>query len=74
MTTLLSDPPPRWATVAEAASYAKVSYATMGRWIRDGRLPSAERIGPRRIRVDLNDVDSLRRPVATTTTTRRDQE
>jgi excisionase family DNA binding protein len=59
--------PPRWATVAEAAAYARVSYATMGRWIRDGRLPSAERVGPRKIRVDLNDVDKLHRPVATTT-------
>jgi excisionase family DNA binding protein len=69
--TAMTETPPRWGTVAEAAAYAKVSYATMGRWIRDGRLPSAHRVGPRKIRVDLNDVDRLSRPVATT---RRDQE
>lgn len=55
-------PVSRWATVAEAATYAKCSYGTMLRWIAQRRVP-AERVGPRRIQVDLNEIDKLRRPI-----------
>jgi excisionase family DNA binding protein len=59
-------PEPRWATIAEAATYSGIPESTMRRWVRKGTLP-ASRLGPRRIQVDLNEVDQLRRPVTTTT-------
>ena len=54
--------PPRWATLAEAAIYSKVPRSTLRRWIAQGRLP-ANRLGPRRIQVDLNDLDAMRQPI-----------
>lgn len=61
-------PEPRWATIAEASTYSGIPESTMRRWIRNGTLP-ASRLGPRRIQVDLNEVDHLRQPLDTTTTT-----
>ena len=55
---------PRWATLAEAAIYSRVPRSTLRRWIAQGLLP-ANRLGPRRIRVDLNDVDAMRQPIPT---------
>jgi excisionase family DNA binding protein len=57
-----SQPEPRWASVAEAAAHAKMSERTIRRWVHEGRLP-AQRMGPRRIEIDLNELDKLRRPV-----------
>ena len=54
--------PPRWATVAEAAVYARCSQRTIRRWVSQRRLP-ANRVGPRRIEIDLNELDKLRRPI-----------
>jgi excisionase family DNA binding protein len=61
---------PRWATVDEAAVYARCSPRTIRRWIHGGRL-DAERMGPRRLMVDLNLIDAMRTPVVPTTTTRK---
>jgi len=53
---------PRWATLKEAALHSGVSARTLRRWIADGRL-AAHRIGPRKVQVDLNDLDALRTPI-----------
>lgn len=53
---------PRWAYLAEAEAYSGVPRRTLRRWIAEGRLPG-ERVGPRRIQVDLNDLDRLREPI-----------
>jgi excisionase family DNA binding protein len=53
---------PRWATLAEAEAYSRVPQSTLRRWIAAGRLP-ATRVGPRKIQVDLNEVDKLRTPI-----------
>jgi excisionase family DNA binding protein len=60
-------PEPRWATLKETAVYARVSVNTLRRWIHTGRL-TATRNGPRRIEVDLNQVDKLRTPITPTDT------
>lgn len=66
MTALAPDtepaPAPRWATVAEASTHSGVPVSTLRRWIREERLP-AHKIGPRKVQVDLNVLDGLRRPV-----------
>ena len=56
------EPEPRWVSVAEAATHARVSPRTMRRWVHEGRL-RATRVGPRRIEIDLNELDKLRRPI-----------
>jgi len=52
----------RPASTAEAAAYAHVHRCTIHRWIRDGKLP-AFRVGPRLLRLDLDDLDRLTKPV-----------
>ncbi len=54
--------PNRPATIAEAAEYGTVSMRTIHRRIYDGTLPSWK-VGPRMVRVDLDDVDRMFRPV-----------
>jgi excisionase family DNA binding protein len=54
--------PPRWASVAEAAVDARLSQRTIRRWVTQRKLP-ATRVGPRRIEIDLNELDKLRRPI-----------
>jgi excisionase family DNA binding protein len=51
---------PRWATLAAAAAYLTVNERTIRRWLSDGTIPG-KRIGPKLIRVDLNDLDRLGR-------------
>jgi excisionase family DNA binding protein len=51
--------PPRWVSLKEAEAASGIPAPTLRRWISEGRLP-AYRLGPRRIQVDLNDVDALR--------------
>ena len=53
---------PRWSTIRDAAAYSGIPEGTLRRWIHERRLP-AIRVGPRRIEVDLNDVDAMRRPI-----------
>lgn len=52
----------RLASIAGAAEYAGVCPKTIRRWIASGRL-DAYRVGPRLIKVDLDSVDALFRPV-----------
>lgn len=51
-------PTRRLTSVAHAATYADVSAKTIRRWISVGRL-AAYRVGPRLVKVDLNDLDAL---------------
>jgi excisionase family DNA binding protein len=51
---------PRYASLQEAAPYARRSVRTLRRWIHDGRLPATRRLG--RLEVDLNDLDAMRHP------------
>lgn len=57
--------PPRWATIDEAAEYigGGVAPRTVRGWIRRGEL-KAVRMGPRLLRIDLNDVDRMGRRVS----------
>ena len=54
---------PRFAKVGAAADYAAVAPITVRRWVKRGNL-TAYRAG-RVLRVDLNEVDALLRPVVT---------
>ena len=61
--------PNRPASIAGAAEYASGEYGTVStrtihRRIADGSLP-AWKFGPTLVRVDLDDVDRLFRPIAT---------
>lgn len=60
----------RWASLAEAGAYVGVSTKTIRRRVADGTIP-AHRIGPRLVRVDLDDVDDAFRTIPTAT--RQDQ-
>jgi excisionase family DNA binding protein len=54
--------PNRPASIASAALYAPCGRRTIQRYIQQGKL-SAWRLGPKMIRVDLDEVDKLFRPV-----------
>ncbi|HEY5184938.1 MAG TPA: helix-turn-helix domain-containing protein [Actinomycetes bacterium] len=54
----------RFASLAEAADQARVSPRTVRRWVAAGLLP-AYRLGPRVLRVDLDDLDALARRIPT---------
>lgn len=54
--------PERPASIRGAAIYRRVPERTMRRWVARGLIP-AWRLGPRRILVDLDDVDTLLRRV-----------
>lgn len=60
----LASPTParRLISLTEAAQHLGVHKATIRRRIADGTL-TGHRIGPRLIRVDLNEVDSLLRAI-----------
>jgi excisionase family DNA binding protein len=49
---------------AAAAAYADVSTRTLRRYIAQGRL-TGYRVGPRLLKVDLDDLDRLARPIPT---------
>jgi excisionase family DNA binding protein len=51
--------------IAEAAEYANVHPSTLRRRIADGQLP-AYRVGPKLLKVDIDDVEALIRPVPVT--------
>lgn len=53
---------PRYAALAAAADYGDCSVKTIRRRIADGTL-TGYRFGPRSIRVDLNELDALMRPI-----------
>lgn len=48
--------------LASAAEYAEVHPRTLRRYIASGRL-TGYRVGPRLVRVDLNEVNALLRPI-----------
>jgi len=49
---------PRYATLTVAAEYTGFSTRTLRRYIAQGLL-KGYRVGPRHIRVDLNDIDGM---------------
>jgi excisionase family DNA binding protein len=53
--------PRRLATLDEAATYAGISRRTVHRWINAGHVVEY-RVGPRSVRVDLDDLDRLLTP------------
>jgi excisionase family DNA binding protein len=55
---------PRWATLAQAESYSTIPVRTLRDWAAKGRLP-LYRFGPRQLRVNLNDLDTLVQRVPT---------
>jgi excisionase family DNA binding protein len=57
--------PRRLATIPTAAEYAAVCTKTIRRRIADGSL-TGYRLGPRVLRVDLNEVDAMLKPIPTT--------
>ena len=57
-------PTRRLATIATAAEYAVCSEKTIRRRIAAGQL-TGYRMGPRLLRVDLDEVDALLRPIPT---------
>lgn len=59
---LLPPSPRRLVSLAEAGEYADVSPRTLRRYIASGRL-TGYRVGPRLVRVDLNELDANLRPI-----------
>jgi excisionase family DNA binding protein len=54
----------RLVGLATAAAYADVSTRTLRRYIAHGRL-TGYRVGPRLVKIDLNELDELARPIPT---------
>jgi len=64
MSTRTLPSPRRIAPIADAADYLGTSERTIRRYIAAGRL-TGYRVGPRLIRVDLNELDTLLRQIPT---------
>lgn len=58
-----AQPPTHFVTVPDGAARHGVHPQTIRRWIAEGRL-TAYRLGPRLIRLDVRELDSLLRPDA----------
>jgi excisionase family DNA binding protein len=56
--------PQRLTSLANAAAYADVSARSIRRWIASGLIPGY-RVGPRLVKVDLDDLDRLARRIPT---------
>ena len=54
----------RPASIPAAAERYEVHHTTVRRWISDGRI-TGYRFGPKMLRVDLDEIDALLRPLAT---------
>lgn len=54
--------PRRWADLDAAAAYFNCSTKTVRRMIARGEI-TGYRVGSRMVRVDLNDLDALARPI-----------
>lgn len=48
---------------AEAAEYMRVNDSTIRRWINKGLLP-AQRVGPRLLRIQRDDLDAMKQSVS----------
>ncbi|SDD89766.1 helix-turn-helix domain-containing protein [Nocardioides lianchengensis] len=59
-------PPPtrRLVGINQASEYADVHPITIRRWVAAGRVP-AYRAGPRLLKIDLNELDAMLRPIPT---------
>lgn len=57
-----NNPGRRLVSIPEAAEYFDVNPKTVRRWIAKGRL-SAYRLGPRLIKVDLEQLDGMLQPI-----------
>lgn len=55
-------PQKRLTSLANAATYADLSQRTLRRYVAAGRL-RAYRVGPRLLKVDLDDLDTILTPV-----------
>jgi excisionase family DNA binding protein len=55
----------KYVTPSTAADQLLVSERTLRRWIAAGELP-AYRVGPRQIRIAVDDLDALMRRIPTT--------
>lgn len=58
--------PRRWADLDAGAAYLGCSTRTLRRYGASGRL-TLYRVGPRAVRVDLDELDALARPIPTAT-------
>lgn len=54
----------RLVGINQASEYADVNPKTIRRWIAAGHVP-AYRLGPRLLKVDLNELDAMLRPIPT---------
>ncbi len=52
----------RLVGINQASEYANVHPITIRRWIAAGRLP-AYRVGPRLLKIDLNELEATVRPI-----------
>jgi excisionase family DNA binding protein len=52
----------RLVSLAAGAAFADVSVRTLRRYIAQGRL-TGYRVGPRLVKVDLNELEQLARPI-----------
>ncbi len=59
-----TNPARRLVSLAAAAEYADLSTRTLRRYISAGRL-TGYRVGPRLIKIDLNELERLLRPIPT---------
>ena len=53
----------RRASIGQAAEYAGVNPRTIRRYIAAGRI-TAYRVGPKLLKVDLEEIDRITRPIA----------
>ena len=60
----MTSKPSRLASIRDASEYAHCAPKTIRRRIADGSL-TGYRFGPRLIRVDLNELDAVLRPIPT---------
>ena len=58
-------PPRRGSTAPAGAKHAAVHHTTIRRWIAEGRLNGYRAPGTRTLRIDLNELDALLKPIPT---------
>lgn len=60
-----SETPRRWVTLNEAAEYLNVVPHTVRRYIAAGQLPAYRLAGRQTIRIKVEDLDAMMRPIPT---------